>query len=151
MASSLEHIQKFGSTLHTSKSVDSRTATALSSFAKSLANTHVLKSIVGLILYGSRARGDHNSPPLFTRGGKMVESDVDVAVVMRGNRPSGTDAAQIEMELFDSTVEALNASGGLILEPVAVWESDLENPLETSHPDLYQSIIRDGIEWQETA
>lgn len=150
MISSLKHLQTVGNLSQSSKSVDPRTARALSTFTKSLAKEHAQQSIVGVILFGSRARGDHNSPPIFTRAGKMVESDIDVAVVMRGKRPSLNDAVRIENELFDFTVEAVDASDGLILEPVAVWESDLENPYGTTHPDLYLSIVRDGIEWHET-
>lgn len=80
----------------------------------------------------------------------MVESDIDVAVVMRGQRPARKDVARIEYTLFDLTVEALDVSEGLMLDPIAVWESDLQNPLKTTHPNLYLSIIREGIEWNET-
>lgn len=70
---------------------------------------------------------------------------------MRGKRPPPKDAERIEKELFDFTIEALNASKGLMLDPIAVWESDLQSPIETSHSNLYQSIVREGIEWHGTA
>ncbi len=137
--------------MKSSKSTDLRTARALNVYAQSLARELPAQLIVGLILFGSRARGDHNSPPIFTRNGKLVESDIDVAVVMRGKRPPPKDAERIEKEPFDFTIEALNASKGLMLDPIAVWESDLQSPIETSHSNLYQSIVREGIEWHGTA
>lgn len=132
------------------QNVDSQTARALDAYARSLKGAQIAPTIVGLILYGSRARGDHNSPPVFTRTGKLVESDIDVAVLMRGKRPSPNDVDPIEFKLFDFTVEALNDSEGLMIDPLAVWESDLEKPSETSPPDLYLSIVREGIEWRES-
>lgn len=142
------------STLHreslSTQNVDNQTARALDAYARSLKKAQIAPTIIGLILYGSGARGDHNSPPVFTRTGKLVESDLDVAVLLKGKRPSPNDVDRIEFKLFDFTVEALSVSEGLMIDPFAVWESDLEKTNDTFQPDLYLSIIREGIEWHES-
>jgi antitoxin ChpS len=85
---------------------------------------------VRLILFGSRARGD-NAP----------DSDVDVAVVLRGpieNRWS------VKRRIIEDTYPLLLATG-LYIQPWPVSEGELKRPDRSPIPGLLRNILREGI------
>jgi predicted nucleotidyltransferase len=82
-----------------------------------------------LVLFGSRARGDHRP-----------ESDADVAVVLRGRLadPWATKAAVIE-DTYDILLET-----GLYVQPWPISASALQRPHSAANPHLARAIARDG-------
>jgi hypothetical protein len=85
---------------------------------------------LGLILFGSRARGDH-----------APDSDVDVAVVLRApirNR------WRLKCQVIDDTYPIL-LDTGLYIQPWPVEQRELDAPDKSSNPPLLRNIINDGI------
>ncbi|MBN8902631.1 MAG: hypothetical protein BGO51_03025 [Rhodospirillales bacterium 69-11] len=82
------------------------------------------------ILFGSRARGDHRP-----------DSDVDLAIVLRGERQDfiGTklDMAGIA---FDVMLET-----GLLVQAFPIWGDDLAHPERFANPTLIRAIASEGI------
>jgi predicted nucleotidyltransferase len=86
--------------------------------------------VLDLILFGSRARGDHD------RG-----SDADVAVLLRGDhqRLLPTKLAMAD-EAFDVLLET-----GLHIQPLPIWEDQWADPDHYSNPRLLKNIAREGL------
>ena len=84
----------------------------------------------GLILFGSRARGDNAS-----------DSDADVAVVLR--RPVG-DRWTVRRRLIEDTYPLLLESG-LYIQTWPVSEKEIEDPDSSPTPQLIRNILRDGV------
>ncbi len=89
--------------------------------------------LVGVVLYGSRARGDHT-----------IESDADLAIVLKG-REDGR-ALQILEELRKETY-AIEAQFGFMVSPTVIWSDVLGFPALSSNPAFYRNILADGISW----
>ena len=83
-----------------------------------------------LILFGSRARGDN-----------VVESDADVAVVLRGGI---TDRWSVKRRIIQVTYPILLETG-LYIQAWPLEEGELDDPDESSNPTLLQNVVRDGI------
>jgi predicted nucleotidyltransferase len=81
-------------------------------------------------LYGSRARGDF-----------QPDSDVDLAVVLRGPRGDIWKTAQA---LANITFDVLGETG-VAVSALPLWHDDLEHPERAMNPALIRSIQRDGI------
>jgi predicted nucleotidyltransferase len=81
-------------------------------------------------LYGSRARGD------FTE-----ESDVDLAVVLLGERG---DRWKTAMALADITFDVL-VETGIAVSAYPLWQGDLDHPERANNPALIRNIQREGI------
>ena len=81
-------------------------------------------------LYGSRARGDF-----------QPDSDVDLAVVLRGERRDIWDTATA---LANITFDVL-AETGVAVSAMPLWHDDLEHPDRSKNPALMRNIKRDGI------
>jgi len=83
-----------------------------------------------LILFGSRARGDHRP-----------DSDLDLAVVLKGDRRDfiGTklDMAGIAFDVLMET--------GLLVQAFPLWADDLEHPERFINPSVIQNIVHDGV------
>lgn len=84
----------------------------------------------GLILFGSRARGDH-----------APDSDADVAVIMRD---SIEDRWALKRRLIEETYPLLLETG-LYLQCHPVTETDLDRPARGPAAPLINNIQRDGI------
>lgn len=86
--------------------------------------------VAQMIMFGSRARGDHGP-----------DSDLDLAVVLRGWRGDFIDT-RLDMAgiAFDVMMET-----GLLVQAFPVWDDDLEHPEGFINSDLLQNIVEDGI------
>ena len=88
------------------------------------------RSYVRSILFGSRARGD-----------SQPDSDADVAVILRGrieNRWS------VKRQIIEDTYQILLETG-LYIQPWPLEEGELDDPEQSSNPDLVRNILREGI------
>jgi antitoxin ChpS len=85
----------------------------------------------GVILFGSRARGD------FTEA-----SDVDLAIVLEP--PIGRPFA-VKCEVIDATYD-LFLDSGIIIQPWPLCEEWLDEPEASPYPHVVRAILRDGIE-----
>ena len=82
------------------------------------------------ILFGSRARGTAH-----------VESDADVAVILKGH--SG-HFIKTKMALNDIAYDIL-LDTGIRIQPLPVWESEWAHPESYSNPRLLRNISVEGI------
>jgi antitoxin ChpS len=84
----------------------------------------------GLILFGSRARGD------FTEA-----SDADVAIVLEGaiGRPFA-----VKCEVIDATYD-LFLDSGIIIQPWPLQEDWLETPQASPYPHVVRAVLREGV------
>jgi predicted nucleotidyltransferase len=81
-------------------------------------------------LYGSHARGDFRP-----------DSDVDLAVVLHGERGDIWKTAQ---DLANITFDVLGETG-VAVSALPLWHDDLDHPERTRHPALIRNIQREGI------
>jgi uncharacterized protein len=89
----------------------------------------VAYSVKGAILFGSRARGTHRA-----------DSDVDLAVLMRGPRGKLMDTSLRMADIaFDVLLET-----SIYIQPLPIWEDDWEHPETHSNPRLLENIRREG-------
>jgi len=86
--------------------------------------------VAQMIMFGSRARGDHGS-----------DSDLDLAVVLNGRRGDFFDV-KLDMAgiAFDVMMET-----GVLVQAFPVWDDDLAHPERFSNPGLIQNILEDGV------
>jgi uncharacterized protein len=85
---------------------------------------------VGLWLFGSRARGDHDP-----------DSDVDVAVVLRQRLPHPfATTREILRETYDLLLER-----GYDIQPWPLEEGSLEDPDAHPYPMISRSVLREGV------
>ncbi|CAO4154855.1 Polymerase nucleotidyl transferase domain-containing protein [Methylorubrum thiocyanatum] len=82
------------------------------------------------ILFGSRARASHNT-----------DSDADLAVVLSGasgdRRSASRDMAGLAFDVLMET--------GVLVDPLPLWEDELERRVAFSNPALIDAIWRDGV------
>jgi predicted nucleotidyltransferase len=105
---------------------DSEIISASREFVRQVATRYSVKAA---ILFGSRARGTHRA-----------DSDVDIAVVLRGPRGKLMDTS-IEMAdiAFDVLLETT-----IYIQPLPIWEDEWEHPETYSNPRLLENIRREG-------
>ena len=98
-----------------------------SAFLRKLSDAH---DVAEVIMFGSRARGDHRP-----------DSDLDLAIVLNGPRGDFIDT-KLEMAgiAFDVLMET-----GVLVQPFPMWVGDLAHPERFANPGLIQSISEDGI------
>jgi hypothetical protein len=83
-----------------------------------------------IILFGSRARGDHRP-----------DSDVDVAVVMRADI---SNRWKSKRAIIGVTYPLLLETG-LYIQPWPVSQTELDDPAKSTIAPLLRSIIREGV------
>jgi predicted nucleotidyltransferase len=83
------------------------------------------------IMFGSRARGEHRA-----------DSDLDLAVVLSGQRGDFIDT-KLDMAgiAFDVLMET-----GVLVQPFPLWDGDLMHPERFPNPALIKLIAADGIQ-----
>jgi predicted nucleotidyltransferase len=100
---------------------------AIAAFTKKLRGSY---DVSQMIMFGSRARGDHRP-----------DSDLDLAVVLTGKRGDFIDT-KLDMAglAFDVLMDT-----GILVQAFPVWEDDLAHPEQFPNPALIRNIARDGI------
>jgi uncharacterized protein len=87
-------------------------------------------SVKAAILFGSRARGTHRA-----------DSDVDLAVVLRGPRGKLIDTS---LEMADIAFDVLLETN-IYIQPLPIWEDEWDRPETHSNPRLLENIQREGL------
>jgi predicted nucleotidyltransferase len=92
--------------------------------------------IIEALVFGSRARGAHRA-----------DSDADLAVILKGERSNRYKAAgEMAGVAFDVMLET-----GILIDPLPLWESELNRPETFSNPALIEIIKRDGLRLRPTS
>lgn len=123
---------------------ESRTREDVDDFTKEAVDAYVsvvvdairsmkLPPLVAVLLYGSRARGDHT-----------VESDADLALVLQGYEFGR--ALGILQDLGQATYE-IEAKFGFMVSPTIIWSDVFDSPASSSNPAFYRNILSEGIVW----
>lgn len=95
-----------------------------------------LPAVSKVLLYGSRARGDHDT-----------DSDVDIAVVMSGSCPETDIKYDLTMLLAEVSSKAMLDTASLVdVSAIVIWEDQLYEPQKQRNPDFYQNLLVDGVE-----
>ena len=83
-----------------------------------------LPPVVRVLLYGSHARGDNRA-----------DSDIDLAVVLRGDAPPRSERRVLRRKLSFLSSDAM-----------LLWESMLDEPDKTASSAFYHNVLTDGVE-----
>lgn len=95
-----------------------------------------LSGITKVLLYGSRARGDH-----------QTDSDVDIAVVLAGSDPGNGVFFDIMMQLAAVRSRIMTGmENPIYVEAFVVWENELRQPEKQRNPDFFRNVLADGVE-----
>ena len=86
--------------------------------------------VAQVIMFGSRARGDHGP-----------DSDLDLAVVLNGQRG---DFVGVKLDMADIAFDVMMETG-LLVRVFPLWGDDLSHPERFSNPGLIQYIVEGGI------
>ena len=108
---------------------DEKIQAALSMFVQRLSE---VEDVEAVLLFGSRARGD-----------AKTESDIDVAVILKGNSAE-SDYWATRDKLVDVAYEVMMQTNEYI-SPVPIWSNQWTNPEEHTNPDLIGNIKNDGV------
>ena len=106
---------------------DPATRRAIELFLKEIAPRY---DIAGAVLFGSRARGDH-----------QPDSDADVAVILRGEKDN---PMPIVSRMADAAADVM-LDTGILVQAWPIWLEDWEHPERSSNPPLVDNIRREGI------
>lgn len=116
--------------------VDSHTIEAVNAYVSKVREalkTMDVPPLLEILLYGSRARGDHT-----------VESDADLALVFEGREVSRS--LEILEELSETTHQ-IEATFAFMVSPTIIWSELLDSPVLSSNPGFYRTILAEGIPW----
>jgi predicted nucleotidyltransferase len=87
-------------------------------------------SVASAILFGSRARGTHDS-----------DSDADLAIVLNG-KPQ--PILKTSLDLADLAFDVLLETG-INITPIPIWLDEWEHPQTHVNPLLLANIAKDGV------
>lgn len=108
-------------------SIDRKTLEVAKVFLERLEGRYPVQ---GGVLFGSRARASHEA-----------DSDADLAVVLAGasgdRRSASREMAGIAFDVLMET--------GVLVDPLPLWEGELERRVAFSNPALIDAIWRDGV------
>jgi predicted nucleotidyltransferase len=86
--------------------------------------------VAHVIVFGSRARGTHRK-----------DSDLDLAVLLRGDPERFLDVKEIMADVaFDAMLQSQ-----ILISPLPIWMSEWEHPQDYSNPELLRAIAEEGI------
>lgn len=107
--------------------IDAGTERTAFVFLKRIAQAY---PVSGAILFGSRAKNDFRP-----------DSDADIAVLLSGPRGRFMDAKLAMADVaFDVLLET-----GIRVQPLPIWQEDLDNPEAYSNPALLSNIEHNGV------
>jgi len=109
-----------------SSRIDPESEEAIHRFLRRVADRY---DLAGAILYGSRARGNHRP-----------DSDVDVAVLLKGEHQK---VLKVALAMSDMAYDVLLETG-INISPLPVWLDEWERPERYSNPTLLRNIAREG-------
>lgn len=89
--------------------------------------------VIALALFGSRARGDH-----------QVDSDIDIAVVMRGCSPWAGHSKRLSRK-FVAITYPIELETGLVISALPVPIEYMRDPMLSKKPELYENIKRECL------
>lgn len=89
-----------------------------------------LYPVMGGIVFGSRARGDHTA-----------DSDADIAVLLPGVHGSTVNTM---LEMIDAAY-AIELESGIVVSPLPIWQDQWDHPEQFSNPNLLRNIQREGV------
>ena len=113
--------------MKTRTAIDPGTLGSISTFVERIRRAYPVRQI---LLYGSRARNDHRA-----------DSDVDVAVLLAGEKQRTMDVA---LEMTDLALDIL-IEKGLVISPFPIWSEDWDDPSRASNPWLIRTIKTEGV------
>ena len=95
-----------------------------------------LPGLSRVLLYGSRARGDHDR-----------WSDVDLAVVLDGSDPGGNARPALNDRLADLSCTIMcDTDYRFQVVAFVIREDDLSHPEKRANPFFYRNVLADGVE-----
>ncbi len=86
--------------------------------------------VAQVIMFGSRARGDHRP-----------DSDLDLAIILNGG---AGDFLGVKLDMAGIAFDVLLETGVLV-QALPLWNGDLAHPEQFPNPALIEQITRDGI------
>ncbi len=110
--------------------IDPETGRAIRAFLERVARDY---RVNGARLYGSRARADHAD-----------DSDIDVAIFLKGARAGDTDLLRTKLALADIAFDVLLETD-ILVSPMPIWEAEWAAPETHSNPQLLENIRREGV------
>lgn len=106
---------------------DPKAVEACRQFAVEISGQRDAKSF---ILFGSRARGDHNE-----------ESDADLAIIVEGKPANSWD----EIYAMGSAVWKVFDQTAILISPILIGEAEFDDPEKASNPAFLREIKKDGV------
>lgn len=110
--------------------IDAITKESINRFARQVQGKY---DVLGLILFGSRARGSHRT-----------DSDIDLAVLL-GGEPQRMIPVKLEMK---DLADDIYLEMGLDISPLPIWIVEWQHPEHYSKPELLKRIAIEGISLQ---
>jgi uncharacterized protein len=86
--------------------------------------------LAGAILYGSRARNDH-----------QADSDADLAILLRGPKQR---FLPVKLTMADVAFDVMLETG-VNISPLPIWLEEWDTPQDYANPELLQNIRAEGI------
>ena len=116
--------------------LDARTQEAVRVFRSRL-DAASLPPISRVLLYGSRARGDHRH-----------DNDVDIVLVFAGARPDYDKQAAVwrDVEVVQWNAYADLKKPRVEITSFAYWQEEFDEPDKQYNPDFFRNVLADGIE-----
>lgn len=115
------------------RNLSSDTINAIRLFVSYLSKAE-LDNVSKVILYGSRARGDHRP-----------DSDIDIAVIFHHANPDEAVRHKLQMRLSEIRSEAM-LQADIPVSAIALWETQVHHPEAQNNPYFFHDINAEGID-----
>lgn len=100
---------------------------------RSLPDLFMEFDVLAMVLFGSRARGDND-----------IDSDIDVAVILRGCTPWSEYRRKLNKAFVDITCP-IELETGLLVSALAVPVEYMRDPGLSKNTALYEKILEEGL------